>query len=382
MSGAGLARLNAARTVSLYVLSLVAAGGADLARRSPDGGRLAGYAAALGLAVSLGALLPDAFSAVGAAGLRARARLAAFLFLPLPGLLALGAALAAPSLAGQAVSALAFLQVAVLLLGEVLGIELLALWGALLLTILAAVGGGLPAAIGLCGFLVLAGVFFSVDHAVTWLAVWPGVPAPAVRRVLAGALRAVALPLVLLALALLLLPEPPPPSFGDGSRLPLPSEVRRAYWWLGLAALAGGGTVTFLMRWLRGRGEGAPTLVELVEGRVEAEEILEPFAFDEASYDPARGRIIRAYLRFLSRARETGFRLGRHLTPREIQDRVGGPEEGLGALTRLFMDARYGPDEPGPEAVRSAEEASRTVCSRLHARPRAGRRRMVQPGMQ
>jgi hypothetical protein len=135
------------------------------------------------------------------------------------------------------------------------------------------------------------------------------------------------------------------------------------------------------MRWLRGRGEEAPPLVELVEGRVEAEELLEPFALEEARYDPARGRIIRAYLRFLSRARETGFRLGRHLTPREIQDRVGGPEEGLDTLTRLFMDARYGPHEPGSEAVRSAEAASRTVCSRLHARLRTRRRRMVQPGM-
>jgi hypothetical protein len=147
--------------------------------------------------------------------------------------------------------------------------------------------------------------------------------------------------------------------------------VRRAYWWLGLVALAGGGTLTFLMRWLRGRGDEASPLVELVEGRVEAEELLEPAALDEARCGPARGRIIRAYLRFLSRARETGLRLGRHLTPREIQDRVGGPEEGLGALTRLFMDARYGPDEPGSEAVRSAEAASRTVCSRLRARPRS-----------
>jgi hypothetical protein len=381
MRTSGLERLNAARTVCLYLLSLLAAGGADLARRAPDPGRLAAHAAALGLAAGLGALLPDALSAVGAAGLRARARLAAFLFLPLPGLLALGAALASPPLAAQAVSALAFLQVLVVLLGEVLGVELLALGGALLLTILAAAGGGLPAAAGLCGFLVLAGVFFSLDHAVKRLSAWPGASPPAVRRVLTDALRAVAAPSVLLALALVVLPAPPPASLGDGSRLPLPSEVRRAYWWLGLVALAGGGTLTFLMRWLRGRGDEAVPLVELVEGRVEAEELLEPAGLDEPPCGPARRRIVNAYLRFLFRARETGFRLERHLTPREIRDRVGGPEGTLPSLTRHFMDARYGPDEPSPDAVRSAEAASRAVCSRLRGRPRAERRPMVPRAM-
>ncbi len=97
MDAPGLARLAAARTVALYLLSLLAAAGADLAWRPPDLPRLAAHAVALGLAVGLGSLLPDALSAVGAAGLRARARLLAFLFLPLPALLALAVAVAAPA---------------------------------------------------------------------------------------------------------------------------------------------------------------------------------------------------------------------------------------------------------------------------------------------
>jgi hypothetical protein len=119
--------------------------------------------------------------------------------------------------------------------------------------------------------------------------------------------------------------------------------------------------------------------VELAESHVEAEEALEPDSFDDARYAPARGRVIRAYLRFLSRAREAGFRLEPHLTPREIQDRVRRPEDPIERLTGLFMDARYGPDEPGAETVRSAEAASRTVCSLLHVRPRTGRRRRAIP---
>jgi len=368
----GFARLAAARLVALYLLSLLATAGADLAWRSPTPARLAGHAATLGIAIALGRLLPDALSAVGTAALRARARLLAFLFLPLPGLLALTVAVSVPRLAEPAVSALAFLQVAVLLFAEALGIELLALWGALLLTILAAVAGRLPAAVGLGGFLLLTGLFFSLDRVLERLADWPRVPAPAVRLVLADALRTLTPPVVLLLLALPLLPVPP--ALAAAESFHPPPEIGRAYQWLALVALAGGGTMTLLLRWLRGGGSEAPPLVELAESRVEAEEPLEPKSLDDARYAPSRGRVIRAYLRFLWRAREAGLHLERHLTPREIQDRVREPEDALAALTRLFMDARYGPDEPASEAVRRAEAAASEVCSRLRVRPRPGHR--------
>ncbi len=374
MDPLGVTRLAAARLVALYLLSLLAAAGADLAWRPPSLPRLAAHAAGLGLAVGLGSLVPDALSATGTAALRARARLVALLFFPLPGLLALAVAVATPRLAGQAAAALALLQVAVLVVAEALALEVLVLWGALALTLIAALAGGLPALVGLTGSLVLAALFFSLDHVLRRLAAWPGTPAPAVRAVFAGALRAVAAPAVLLAAALLLLPAPSPGSLAGRGTAVLRPEVRRAYQWLALVALAGGAGVTLLVRWLRGGGSEAPPLVELAESRVEAEEALEPDAFDDARYAPARGRVIRAYLRFLSRAREAGFRLESHLTPREIQDRVRRPEDPIDRLTGLFMDARYGPDEPRAEAVRSAEAASRTVCALIRARPRTRRR--------
>jgi hypothetical protein len=63
----------------------------------------------------------------------------------------------------------------------------------------------------------------------------------------------------------------------------------------------------------------------------------------------------------------------RFLTPREIEGRVRRPEEPLEVLTGLFMDARYGPDEPGDESVHRAEVASRTVIESLGRRRRPGR---------
>ena len=372
---AGIARLAAARIVALYLLSLLAAAGADLAWRPPDVVRLAAHALTLGLAAGLGSWLPDSLSALGAARARARARQLALLFLPLPGLLSLAVVAAAPQLAPRAVSALVFLQAAVLLLGEALGIDTLALWGALVLTLLAALAGGVPALVGLTGFLGLTAAFLSLDYAARRLAAWPGVKAPPVRLVLTDALRVALPPVVLLALSILLLPAPSAVALGVGRTPALAPEVRRAYHWLALLALAGGGTVTLLMRWLGGGGSEPPPLVEPMESRVEAEEPLDPATLGEARYAPARGRVIRAYLRFLSHARHAGFRLERHLTPREIQDRVRRPEDPLSSLTDLFMDARYGPDEPDAEAVRGAEAASRAVCAHLRGGPRVGPRR-------
>jgi hypothetical protein len=370
MDGRSVARLAAARVAALYVLSLLAAAGADLAWNPPRASRLAGHALGLGLAVALGSLLPDAMSAVGAASLRVRARLAALFFLPWPGLVALAVAAAAPRLAGQAASALALFQVAVLLVAEALGVELLALWGAFVLTLIAALAGGLPALVGLTGFLVLAAAFFALDHVLRRVAAWPGTRPPALRVVLTEALLAVAAPAVLLAGALLLVPARPRVSLAGLGAPVLAPEVHRAYEWLALVALAGGASVIVLVRWLRsGEGE-APPLVELAESRVEAEEALEPDAVEDARYAPARGRVIRAYLRFLSRAREAGFRIDPHLTPREIRDRVRRPEDLVDRLTALFMDARYGPGDPGAEDVRSAAAASTAVCAFLRARRR------------
>jgi hypothetical protein len=371
MDAPGTARLLAARLAALYLLSLVAVAGADLAWRPPSLGRLAGHALALGVALLLGGFLSDASSALAAAGPRRRVRLIALVFLPVPGLFALVAALAAPVLASRAAAGLALLQLGVLLVCEALSLELVALWGALVLTILAAAGGGLPALVSLPGFLLLASLFFSLDHVTRRLHAWPSVPAPALSRVLTDALRALAVPVLLLGTALVFLPSPSLAGPAGGQGPAFAGEVQRAYRWLVLLALLGGGTTLVVMRWLRGGGgDESPALVELPESHVLAEEILEPPAPHDPRYAPARGRVIRAYLRFLARAGEAGLRLERHLTPREIEDRVRRPEAPLRTLTGLFMDARYGPEEPAADAVLRAEAASREVCSSLRVRPR------------
>jgi hypothetical protein len=367
METPGLAALATARLVALFVVSLVAVSSADLAWSAPSLPRLLARAGTLGFALFLGRLLPEALSAVGAAGLRRRARLIAFLLVPLPGLFALTVAIAAPSLAERVVSALALLQVAVLVLSEALGLELLALWSALLLVLVAALGGGVPGATALCGFLALTGVFFSLDHVVGRLAAWPGVPPPALGLVLRDAARALAAPVFLLGLALALLPPSPAVELHPGGSGGLAApELRRAYLWLVLVAAAGAGTMALALRWLRGRESDAPPLVEMAESHVVAEEVLEP-ALEDVRYESRRGRVIRAYLRFLKRAREAGFRPEKHLTPREIEARWGRPEDSLAALTYLFMDARYGPDEPPPEAIRRAEAASRAICASMRS---------------
>ena len=120
MDAPGSARLAAARVAALYLLSLVAVAGADLAWRPPSLARLFGHALGLSLALLLGGLLRDASSAWAAAAPRRRVRWISFLFLPLPGVFALVAALAAPVLAPRAAAGLALLQLVMLVIADAL----------------------------------------------------------------------------------------------------------------------------------------------------------------------------------------------------------------------------------------------------------------------
>jgi hypothetical protein len=370
--------LAASRVSALYLVSQLAAASAELAWRPASPLRLAGLAIAFGFALLLGALLAETLSAVGTAALRRRARLLALLFVPVPAVFALAVAWSAPHLAAEAARALVLLQIAVLLISEAFGLELLALWGALLLALVAAAAGGLPGVVGLTGFLALAGVFLSFDHVLRRLALWPRAPAPTVGLVLRDALRVLAVPVILLGIALLVLPAPPPVTDGSRSLTVTDPEVGRAYRWLMLVALAGTGSLVLAFRWLRGRGRDTPPLVEMPESHVEAEELLEAPPDSKLRYTATRDHVIQAYLRVLARARDAGVRLDRSLTPREIESRVRRPEAELRLLTALFMDARYGADELDPEAVDRAETASREICSSLRVRPRPARRRRLR----
>ena len=100
---------------------------------------------------------------------------------------------------------------------------------------------------------------------------------------------------------------------------------------------------------------------------------------DDSRYGASRGRVIRAYLTFLSRARDAGYEIAAHLTPGEIELRVRQPEGPLAELTGVFLDARYGPDEPSAEAVRIAESSTRTLTAFLARRPRPRLRLRSRP---
>jgi hypothetical protein len=367
----------AARIVTLYVLSFLAISSAQLAWRPRVAGLVAS-AVLTGLAVFLGGVLAEALSGVASAGVRRRARLLAVLFVPVASLLAAIVPWGVPVLGVQVAIGLALLQLVILLVAQTLGLEGLVLWGAFSLTLTAAAGGALVGGVAFVSLLALSGVFFAVDQVDTKLVRWPGAPAPPLARVLTDAFRLFAPPVVLLGIALPLLGmlpwvTSPDTSTAAGGGVVSTPEVQQAYRWLIVLALVGAASLVLAFRLLKGRGKDARPLIEMEETHVEAEEVLEAPERDDPRYAAARGRVIRAYVRFLTRARRGGLRLEPFLTPREIEGRVRRPEEPLEVLTGLFMDARYGPDEPGDESAHRAEAASRTVIESLRRRRRPGR---------
>ncbi len=364
-----MASLRAARQVALYLLSLLAVASAEIAWLGARPQRLLAHAAALGFTLLLGDFLADALSGLGAAGWRKRARLLALVTFGWLGFLALMAGVADPVLAARAAEACALLQAAALLLAEVLGLHLAALGTALVLVILAGLAGGAPAAVAVTGFLATVSFFLAFDHALRKLQSRPTSEARLLGTIARGAARMVAP--VALVLALVFVAAPPTRSApSETSARPVAVEqVRRAYLWLFLLALGGGGAVLALARLYRG-GESGAALLEDLETRVEAEELLEEPPLDQSRYGAARGRVIRAYLTFLSRARDAGYEIAAHLTPGEIQLRVRQPEAPLADLTGVFLNARYGPDEPSNEAVRIAERSTRELSAFLARRPR------------
>lgn len=369
--------LAAARLQALSLLSVLTISSAGLAWRPPNLFHLAAGALLPGVCVILGGLLAQALSGVGAAGLRRRARLLATLFVPVPILLAAMLPWGTPAVGPQVALGLVLVQLLLLLCAETLGLEMLAVWGAFVLAVVAAAGGAFTGAVALVAVLGLAAVFFALDDVSQKLASWPGTPTPPLGPILRDAVGLAAVPVAFLTVALpvaLALSS----TLGSGTaaedrHLSMPSEeIQRAYEWLVLLVLFGTGGLVLAFRLLKGRGKDARPLVEREETHVEAEELLDDVDLDDPRYAAARGRVIRAYVRFVSRARAVGLRLEPSLTPREIEGRVRRPEEPLDRLTGLFMDARYGPNEPGPESVGEAEAASQALRSSL-ARRRSSR---------
>ena len=375
MDAPGLVRLAAARMVALYLLSLLATAGADLAWRPPDLLRLAAHAVTLGLAVGLGRLAPR--RALGGGRRRApgagaggwpssSCRCPASWPSPWPWPPPASPRRPrppSPSCRWPCSSS-----------PKLSPLEILALWGALVLDAPRGPGRRPPGPGGAHRLPRSRGRLLQ-----------PGSRVEAARR-LAGRHR---LPRSASCWRTPCGPSRLPCSCSPWRssccrrRRPRPSATAAA---VRARARGAGAPTSGWCSWpWPGGGHGDPPDAlaarrrergsharGAVESQVEAEELLEPAASDEARYEPARGRVIRAYLRFLSRAARG--RLPPRTTPHPAGDPgprrpAGGP---AAVLTGLFMDARYGPDEPAPEAVRSAEAASHDVCSRCasdRARP-------------
>jgi hypothetical protein len=369
--------LLAARRLALYLFSLLAMAGSEIAWGQASPGRLLRDAGFLALALVLGEAVADALSGLGAAAWRRKARLAALALYSILAFVALGAGTAGGELAAAAVSAMGLLQLVLFVVADFLGLRPAVLANLLLLVLLTGLAGGLPASIAAVGTVGLLPFYLALDRLASRLGALPSArPPPQTTAVVGSVTRDTArlvAPIALLLAGYFVWAPPAPLASPTTRAAAMSAEAPEAYRWLTVMALLGGGLVMALARLLRGRGEDATALVEDQETLVVAEEDLEPERQDDSRYGPGRGRVILAYVRFLSRARHLGHEIGLSLTPREIEGRLPAAAPPLALLTTAFMDARYGPDEPPPDGIRAAEAASRELQRTLG--PQRKRRR-------
>jgi hypothetical protein len=362
------APLLAARDVTLYLLSLFAVAGAQIAWLPVGALMLLSQALLLAFAALFGTLLGEAASGAWTSASRRRNRLLLLGGYAALAFIALTAAMGGGEIVAKEAQAFGLLHSVLLLLAPVAGLDLAVLGNALLLVILASFRGGTPAAVSTTGFIGLAGFFLAFDHAARKLQEWPGARARLLGPIARDAARLL-LPVVA-GLGLFFFMVPPTPYARASGRqgAPTPLASGGAYRWLALLALGGGGLMVLLGRLLRARGGEDAPLLELIEAHQVVEEPLQPPVPDEGVYGTPEARVIRAYVRFLARAREAGIKLPRHQTPREIQHRVREPEQPLAVLTALFMDARYGDGQQTDEDVRVAERAAHVLVGSLGRR--------------
>jgi len=372
--GDGVAALLAARSVTLYALSLHAAGSALLAWTPAAAGVLAATAFGLALALVLGETIGRSVDA-GLAG-AGRIRLRVMTGTAYGGLVALaltaGIGSGEARLLGTEAMLFSVLQAAFLLLVELGRTHVGPVANAFVLVVLASLRGGVPAAAGVTGALALLAFFLAFDHAARVLQAYPSGRADLLPATIRRAARTAG-PIVL-GLTVFFALFPPPPytrvHFAVGTG-PVDDDVSEAYRRLVAIALVGSGLVFGAVRLIR-RGRGDSPLLEeglpLERGIEEA--LPEEAAAPPREYPGRRGRIVRAYVAVLARARETGFRQRPSQTPHEIASHLPAPAGPLTALTALFVGARYGPDEPSEEQALAAEGAGAGLVAGLRGRRR------------
>jgi hypothetical protein len=142
----------------------------------------------------------------------------------------------------------------------------------------------------------------------------------------------------------------------------VPGRLEEALARIVFLALLGGGAVLGLRRALGAGASREPPSEEVVDPERGDEEPLDAPRRRKAPADASRrGRIVRAYLGFLSAIERRGFVRRPSQTPTAIAAHLRAPAIPLRRLTDLFVSARYGPDEPGEDDVRAAEAAAREV---------------------
>ena len=373
--GDGILPILAARSVALYALSLHAAAGALMAWTAGDAGMLALAAAVLALVLIIGESFGSSLDLglEGTSRLRLRVTVAAayasLVVLALTAAVGTGEA----RLLGQEALIFTVLQAAFLLLVDLGRTHLGPVANALVLVVLASLRGGVVAAVAVVGGLALLGFFLALDHAARVLQAYP----PGRADLLGATLRRAAASLapIVVGLTILFVLSPPAPlarvRFPAAAPGPRDEEVAAAYRRLVVFGLAGSGLIFVLVRLLR-RDRGARSPLEealsLEQGIEEA--LAEPPPLVRRDYHGRRGRIVRAYVQVLARARDVGFLWRPSQTPRDIAAHLPAPSGPLDALTELFVGARYGPDEPSEEQAVAAERAGQAVRAGLGRKTR------------
>jgi MFS family permease len=248
-----------------------------------------------------------------------------------------------------------------------------AIQNALVLTIFAAVPGGVVAGAAVCGFVGWCGAFLAFDNAARKLAAYPGVTRGATRSATLHALATVGP--VVLALGVFFWSVPATPyaklARTGVKRTVTKEQIAAAYRDL-VWAMAAGGIGAWLAAWalLRTRGGESVPVLEVVEARRRGEEIVPaaPARMGAVEYSGVRGRIVRAYVRFVERLGKLGILRRPDMTPAEFASRVPSDGADLALLTDAFVRARWGGDEPTEDDARLAERAAESVVHEVRER--------------
>ena len=252
---------------------------------------------------------------------------------------------------------------------------------ALVLYLLACLGGGPAAVVAALAAVALPGTFLVFDHYCRTLATYSAGPG----RRLSLAWRDVGFTVLPAALgAALLLGAMASPAVarrglavgGDAAAPAVDWRILRSVM---IVWIAGTSAVYVVGRFMRRRPAEEAADLEVIEPLRGPVERISPSEERprSASYPGWRGRVVQAYLRFRREAVRLGTAWPPGGTPGEFADAVGEPAARVASLTEAFHRARYGPTGPDEQEALAAEAESVEIVGELRRRrsdpPPAGR---------